>query len=80
VAEKNGTMVLENMPGTNLMPFLSREEKSLFKCSNVVCDCTWPLERAPENVPKHASFKNKEMYPENIQKKIISNWAEYGFK
>jgi len=76
---KNGTMVLENMPGTNLMPFLSREERSLFKCSNVVYDCTWPLEWAPENVPKHASFKNKDMYPEDIQKKVLSNWAEYGF-
>jgi phenylphosphate carboxylase alpha subunit len=75
---KNGTMLLENMPGAPLIPFVSREERVLSKCSNVVYDCTWPHDWAPENVPILASFK--KIYPENIQKKVLSNWENYGFK
>ena len=75
---KNGTMVLENMPGTNLIPFLSKNERKFLKCSNVVYDCMWPLDWEPENIPRLASFNS--IYPENIQKRVLSNWKNYGYK
>jgi 4-hydroxy-3-polyprenylbenzoate decarboxylase len=73
-----GTTLFEKMPPSLLIPFLSIEEKKLVSTTNVVYDCTWPLDWAPENVPRLASFKS--IYPEDIQEKVLKNWSKYGFK
>ena len=73
-----GTTVFEKMPYSPLIPFLSMEEKTMITSTNVVYDCTWPLDWAPENVPRLASFNS--IYPKEIKDKVINNWGNYGYE
>ena len=66
------------MPYSPLIPFLDMEEKKIITSTNVVYDCTWPFNWAPENVPVLASFKS--IYPEDVQEKVLNNWESYGYK
>ena len=74
-----GIQVIHQAVGHPLMPFLNLEERLWGKNSNVLFDCTWPVDWPPEiAVPPMASFKY--IYPEKIQKKVLDNWKEYGFE
>lgn len=73
-----GITVIKDMPACPLVPFLSLEEKQNIKGSNVVYDCTWPLEWPPDQVPRLASFNS--IYPDEIKEKVVDNWKKYGFK
>lgn len=65
--------------GWPLAPYLSMEERKQFKGGKIVYDCTWPLEWDPETEkPAKSSFR--EIYPEEIQKKVLDNWQKYGYK
>ncbi len=73
-----GTNTLSNAPGHLLIPYLSEHERTYGIGANVVYDCTWPKDWKEEEIPKKASFKN--IYPKEIQEKVLNNWKDYGFK
>jgi len=65
--------------GHPLLPFLSLEERMWGKGAAVLLDCTWPLDWPKEiAIPRKASFK--EIYPKEIQEKVLNNWKNYGYK
>jgi len=65
--------------GNPLAPFLSLEERRQGKGGKVVLDCTWPLEWDPETEkPAKSSFR--EIYPEELQRRVLENWHKYGFR
>lgn len=67
-----------NTPGHALMPFLSFEERLWGQGANLLLDCTWPVGWDPNiEIPPKASFGN--IYPKEIQEKVINNWKNYGF-
>jgi len=74
-----GIHVVENAVGWPLAPYASLNERLWGKDSKVLFDCTWPLDWPEEiAIPPKASFNN--VYPDRIQKKVLSNWEKYGFK
>lgn len=78
---RTGTIVFDKSPACVITPFIdqSREEmdekKVLASGCNVLYDCTWPLDR--ERIPVRSSFN--DIYPEEIRKKVIEKWKDYGF-
>jgi len=73
-----GTHALSHASGHSLMPFLSEHDRSYGIGATVVYDCTWPKDWSAEEIPKKASFK--DIYPKEIQEKVLNNWKGYGFK
>jgi len=74
----NGVHPRPNTPGHGLYPFLSFQERLWGKACNLLLDCTWPVEWDDNiEVPPRASFAN--IYPKELQEKILKGWKEYGF-
>ena len=74
-----GTHIVEHAAGFQLCPYQNLEERTWGKGSNALYDCTWPIDWPPEiAVPPKASFK--DIYPEDIQQRVLSNWTNYGFR
>lgn len=70
--------IFKNTTGTPLYPHMNSEERKWSKGSQVVFDCTWPLDWDPINeVPLLVSFDN--VYPQDIKDKVLENWESYGF-
>lgn len=71
---------LDKYPYNNkLNPHLSIEERDTNQGFGVVFDCTWPASWSRETeVPPRVSFK--EMYPEDMTRKIEKNWKRWGYK
>lgn len=63
--------------GIALLPFISQYEREKGLGSQILFDCTWPKEWPREEIPRTASFK--EVWPKEIQEKVIKNWEAYGF-
>ena len=61
-----------------LLPFLSPYEKKHYLGSQVLFDCTWPKDWPEDHIPLKASFD--EVWPKDIQDKVLDNWSEYGYK
>ncbi|MDO8721592.1 MAG: UbiD family decarboxylase [Syntrophales bacterium] len=67
-----------NSPGHGLMPFMSFEERLWGQGANLLLDCTWPVGWDQNiEIPPKASFGN--IFPKEIQEKVIANWEKYGF-
>jgi phenylphosphate carboxylase alpha subunit len=60
-----------------LPTFLNQFEREHGLGSQVLFDCTWPKEWPKEEIPQTASFE--EVWPKEIQEKVIKNWQLYGF-
>lgn len=76
---KNGMHLFELSYNIELTPYLSDEEKKIPKGTRVLFDCTWPGDWSRENdIPPRVSFK--EVYPDDLQKKVLNGWKDYGFK
>jgi len=73
-----GTHALSNTQGNPLQPHLSEHDRTYGIGASVVYDCTWPKDWSEEEIPKKASFK--DIYPKEIQERVLNNWREYGFK
>lgn len=74
-----GIRIQEQAVGNPLAPYLSLEERKWSLGAKVVFDCTWPLNWSRENeIPPKVSFNN--VYPEDVQQKVIENWESYGYK
>lgn len=61
-----------------LTPCYSREEREHKKGGAVVFDCTWPPEWPKDTLPIKSSFN--DIYPKEIQDKVLKNWKDYGLK
>jgi 4-hydroxy-3-polyprenylbenzoate decarboxylase len=73
-----GTILMREGVGTPLNPFASPEERFAQRAPKVILDCTFPLDWPKSLVPIKVSFNN--VYPEEIQKKVLERWKAYGFK
>ena len=76
-----GINIKRNEITNPLNPCLSLEDRKWMRGNKVVHDCTYPVSwHKQKEVPPKVSFKNKVMYSEELQKKVIENWDKYGFK
>lgn len=74
----NGIHIYKNTTGTPLYPFATPHERKYSIGSKVLFDCLWPVDWDPINdVPTVVSFKN--VYPKDIQEKVLGNWTAYGY-
>ncbi|RKY00940.1 MAG: phenylphosphate carboxylase subunit alpha [Spirochaetes bacterium] len=61
-----------------LIPFLEPKDRLTGdNGASVLFDCTWPYHWNKDDIPIKASFD--VLWPKELQKRIISNWKEYGF-
>jgi len=75
---KRGIRVEEHGVGTPLNPFASPEERIFGRAPKVIFDCIFPPEWPKSALPMKVSFNN--VYPKEIQEKVLANWRKYGFK
>ena len=62
-----------------LYPHATPHDRKYSIGSQVLFDCLWPVDWDKTNdVPSIVSFKN--VYPKDIQEKVLNNWADYGFR
>lgn len=73
-----GIRVEEHGVGTPLNPYASPEERQYGRGPKVIFDCLFPPEWPQASVPIKVSFDN--VYPKEIQDKVLSNWSKFGFK
>jgi phenylphosphate carboxylase alpha subunit len=73
-----GIRVEHHGVGTPLNPYASPEERRFGRAPKVVFDCLWPPEWPTSEIPIKVSFDN--VYPKEIQEKVLKNWKKYGFK
>ena len=60
-----------------LVAYLSAKEKADAVSTRVIYNCLTPFHSWPEETrPVEASFRG---YPEELQKKVMDEWKEYGF-
>ncbi|TDA65510.1 MAG: UbiD family decarboxylase [Clostridia bacterium] len=65
--------------GNPLAPFLSLRERATGRGGRIVLDCTWPVEWDPEaEKPVKSSFA--DIYPKELQEKVLRDWHVYGFE
>jgi 4-hydroxy-3-polyprenylbenzoate decarboxylase len=74
----NGIRIEKHGVGTPLNPFATPAERRLGVAPKVLFDCTFPIDWAASDVPIKVSFDN--VYPKEIQEKVLSKWTTYGFK
>ncbi len=73
-----GIHVRQNTPGVPLFPYLNSYERKWGIGSKLLVDLTWPKDWDPYiDIPQKASFK--DMYPAELQQKVLANWSSYGF-
>ncbi len=76
---ERGVRVFEGESGNALHPFLTPKERYWGKGASVLFDCSWPYDWSRKtDIPPRVSFK--EVYPEELQKKVLKNWKKYGFE
>ncbi|MBI4331481.1 MAG: UbiD family decarboxylase [Chloroflexi bacterium] len=61
-----------------LTPCYSEEERRHKKGGVAIFDCTWPPEWPKDTLPIKSSFN--DIYPPEIQEKVLKNWKAYGLK
>jgi len=78
VHPRNGIIISDEICGP-LTPYASLDERMNRNAPHVTFDGTWPLDWHPTiAVPPVSSFRS--IFPEDIQKKVLDNWEEYGLK
>jgi 4-hydroxy-3-polyprenylbenzoate decarboxylase len=73
-----GTTVIPQAVMTPAYPYYSPEETHYNTGCNVYYDCTFPKRWPKEHIATRSSFK--DIYPEDVQEKVLANWKAYGFK
>lgn len=76
----NGIRVYSHTIGTALNPFANPVERKWDIGAKVLFDCTFPLDWAIAHRPIKVSFNNEDIYPKEIQERVLMNWNTYGFK
>lgn len=75
---KRGVHVLDHAPAVALWPFLNKEERENGYGSRLLLDATFPYELPPAEVPNVMDFEHG--WPEEVRKKVIDRWSEYGLE
>jgi phenylphosphate carboxylase alpha subunit len=73
-----GTTVIPQAVYTPAYPYYSPEEVKNNQGVNVYYDCTFPRRWPKEHRAVRSSFR--DIYPKEIQEKVLANWGKYGFK
>jgi len=75
-----GIIVIEYEGKANpVTPCYSAEERKKLKGATAVFDCTWPIDWSVEyDIPTKSCFT--DIYPKELQDKVLKNWTNYGFK
>jgi phenylphosphate carboxylase alpha subunit len=74
----DGIHKFANHLGTPLNPYATPEERKKSKGAKVLFDCLFPRHWKESDLPIMVSFN--KVYPEEIKKKVLDNWTNYGFK
>lgn len=75
----HGIKVQDKAPGAPLLPFLSFEERKWNRGAKVLFDCMFPIDwDIKTERPFKVSFNN--IYPQEVQEKVLSKWEKYGYK
>jgi len=74
----NGIRIEKNGVGTPLNPFATPAERRISLAGKILFDCTFPLDWPTSDIPIKVSFDN--VYPKEIQEKVLAKWKTYGFK
>jgi hypothetical protein len=74
----DGIHKFANHLGTPLNPYASPEERKKSKGAKVLFDCLFPRHWKESDLPIMVSFN--KVYSEEIKKKVLDNWTNYGFK
>jgi UbiD family decarboxylase len=74
---RRGIKISDDEMIVSLVPCLNEEERESFTGPIALFDCTWPLDIPKEMVLQKVAFST---YPQELQKKVLKNWANYGFK
>lgn len=72
-----GVFKMPDVPGRAVLSFASPQERERLVGAYLLLDCTWPKDWPEENIPEKAAFD--VMWPEEIQKRVLSRWGEYGY-
>ncbi len=73
-----GTTVIPQAVMTPAYPYYSPEEVHYNQGANVYYDCTYPRRWPREHKAVRSSFA--DIYPKEVQEKVLANWAKYGFE
>ncbi len=73
-----GTTVIPQAVLTPAYPYYSPEEVRYNQGVNVYYDCTFPRRWPKEHIAVRSSFR--DIYPKEVQEKVLANWSKYGFK
>lgn len=74
----NGIHIIKGAPTNPLFPFVTDEEKKSNIGSKALFDATFPFSLLKEKIPPIIDFE--KAWPKVIREKVISRWAEYGYK
>jgi 4-hydroxy-3-polyprenylbenzoate decarboxylase len=75
---RRGIRVIEDVFNCPLTPYLEPGDRKRGRGSNVLFDCTWPLDWPEEEVPIKSSFDT--IYPKELQDRVLQKWKGYGFE
>jgi len=72
-----GIVKLERSPVISIAPWLNKQERETRLGAKAYFDCTWPLDWAPDDVPRRISFA--QAYTPEVQQKALDKWRKYGY-
>jgi UbiD family decarboxylase len=75
---ENGQFLFPDQPPFPLQLFISQQEKISKKSTKVIYSCLYPDDMEEEEIPKRLSLGN--LCGEPMEKKILADWHQYGFK
>ena len=76
---ERGVIIRDREVAHPLFPYLNPDEKAHGRGARVIFDTVFPLEWSKKCfTPLKNSFDN--IYPKDIQEKVLANWRNYGFK
>jgi len=71
-------IVFNHEPMNPIPIFLDSKERHSYRSTKVVHNCLSQDEWTPETAPRRTSFK--ELWPAEIQQRVLNNWAKYGYR
>jgi 4-hydroxy-3-polyprenylbenzoate decarboxylase len=74
---EHGVFLFPNQPMLPLVAHLTDAERRAARGTKVIYNCL-PPSGGSERAPRRSSFRF--LWPREIQEKVVSNWARYGFR
>jgi 4-hydroxy-3-polyprenylbenzoate decarboxylase len=76
---ERGITIIKNTPQSLVFPASSLHEKLYSIGPKCLFDCTWPKDW-PDTTPIPIKSSFNMLYSNEVKKKVLENWKEYGFK